>query len=309
VGGGGRFYDAPWASLPYVAGSALAKRASKAKRTVVADYVDEHAPRLTKRLKTIFARMARDVSREAAKQLDRRGLEAQSHGKVASIRLTKDDLVDAVVRELEIEGYDDEIVRAVRPIIEEAFKDAGMYGLTQVGIDVTAETKKNLFTQATDFAEARAAELVGKKIVAGKLVENPNAKWAITETTRDGIRSLVADALKDGSTPRELADSIEESFAFSDARAEMIARTELAFAHVQGNVQGWRESGVVEMKESILGDNHDEDDECDDAADEGPIPLDDDFENGDAGPPYHPNCVCALLPVTKFETDDEETDE
>jgi len=292
VGGRGGFYDVAWTPAPR--DGQLAKR-SKAKRTVVAEYVDKHAPRLTKRLTTIFARIARDVAAAAQKQLEHRGLEAKHTGKlVSSVRLTKDDLVNAVLRELELEGYEDEVIRAVRPLIEEAFRDAGMYGLEQVGVDVTAEAKKNLFETAKAFAEERAAELVGKRVVAGELIDNPDPRWAITETTRDGLRDLVTNAIDQGDSPKELADAIEEAYAFSESRAEMIARTELAYAHVQGNVEAWRESEVVEMKQSILGDNHDDEDECDDAADEGPIALEDDFEMGEFGPPYHPNCVCAV---------------
>lgn len=297
-------YDTHWPSAAIPAG--LYKR-GKARRTVLADYVDEHAPRLAKRLAKVFNRMARDVAAEAERQLERRALhQAKS---LTSVRLTKDDLVDAVLRELEVEGYEDDIVRAVRPLIEEAFKDAGLYGLEQVGVDVTAEQRRSLFEAAKVWAEQRAAELVGKKMVAGKLIDNPDSRWAISETTRDGLRSLITEAIDSGDSPHDLADAIEESFAFSESRAEMISRTEMAFAHVQGNVQGWRESGVVEMKQWILGDNHDDEDECDDAAEEGAIPLEEDFEMGEFGPPAHPNCVCALVPVVAEQAEEDTADE
>ena len=304
IGPGRGFYQAPWASAP--GDTTLAKRA-KAHRTAVAIYVDEHAPRLAARLSKIFARMRRAVAMEVEKQLERRGLLAQAKQKaVTSVTLTKDDLVDAVVRELELEDYDDDIIRAVRPLIEEAFRDAGLYGLEQVGVEVNAETKQNLFDEAKKFAEARAAELVGKRVVGGHLVDNPDPRWAITDTTREGLRALVTAAIESGDSPADLSDAVKDSFEFSESRADMIARTELAHAHVQGNVQGWRETGQVEKKQSILGDNHEEEDECDDAADQGAIALDEEFDSGDFGPPYHPNCVCALIPVLVDEAEAEE---
>jgi len=87
--------------------------------------------------------------------------------------------------------------------------------------------------------------------------------------------------------------------SFSLARAAMIARTELAFAHVSGNVAGWRETGQVDRKRWILGDNHDIDDVCDDAVDAGDVGLDEEFVDGIDFPPAHPNCVCDVLPILK----------
>jgi hypothetical protein len=103
----------------------------------------------------------------------------------------------------------------------------------------------------------------------------------------------------------DLSDAIQEAGAFGEFRADMIARTELAFAHVQGNVEGWRITGEVELKRSILGDLHDIDDECDEAVDAGDIPLEDEFIDGYAFPPYHPNCICDVLPILREGQDGE----
>lgn len=158
---------------------------------------------------------------------------------------------------------------------------------------------------ALDFAQQRAAELVGRRLVSGRLVSNPNARWAITEGTRDTLRGLVERAIADGLGPRELAELIEQSVVFSDYRAEMIARTEVAKANVAGHIGAARISGEVFAKEWLLGSEHDHDDECDDNADDGVLSLDDSFSSGDDGPPAHPNCVCALVFYTADDAEAE----
>ena len=134
--------------------------------------------------------------------------------------------------------------------------------------------------RAIAWADDRAAELVTQ----------------VDDTTRSGIRDLVEQALADGLSNDELADRIGNWTGFDEDRALMIARTETAFADVQGNLAGWKQSGVVEKKQWILG--ADACDECQPLADLGPIPVDEEFPDGGGdGPPLHPNCRCDLVPV------------
>src|SRR5262249_14242493 len=119
------------------------------------------------------------------------------------------------------------------------------------------------------------------------------------------LRKLVVDAITEGMSPDELSSAIEDSGAFSEDRADMIARTELAKANVAGNLQGWRDSGEVTGKSWILGSEHGVDDEWDDNADEGVIKLDEDFGSGDDGPPAHPNCVCDVVAELSDEGEEE----
>jgi len=77
----------------------------------------------------------------------------------------------------------------------------------------------------------------------------------------------------------------------------MIARTETIRADCQGNLAAYKNSGLVSGKKWILGSEHTGDDECNDNAAEGEIPLDQDFSSGDEAPPAHPNCVCDFVPA------------
>ena len=178
-----------------------------------------------------------------------------------------------------------------------AQQDAAKKALTQLGV-----SDKDIFDKVNEDAVAaakeRAASLVGMKIQDGDLVPNPSADMAITESTREGIRNMVTTALTDGDTVDALATKLEDTYVFSDLRAETIARTELARAHVDGTLKAWIGSGVVTGKRSLLGSEHDSDgaeDECDDNEADEVIGLDETFSSGDLGPPYHPNCVCVLV--------------
>ena len=149
---------------------------------------------------------------------------------------------------------------------------------------------------AVKFANQRAAELIGKKLIDGKLVDNPDAKWAITDTTRDGVRALVQQAEEQGQSIQQLAKAVRESALFDKSRAKMIAQTELSFSANNGNLIAWKRSGVVSKKRSVLGSEHMICDQCDANAKAGAIDLDAEFPSGHQCAPYHPLCVCTNAP-------------
>lgn len=143
-----------------------------------------------------------------------------------------------------------------------------------------------------------SAELVGKKWIDGKLVDNPGIEpgtetpWRIDESTRELIRSDVSTALQEGWTNEKLAAVLmdPDQVAFSEYRADMVARTEMADIDIKSNYETWRESGLVKEKYWLL--SSDPCDTCIANYQAGRIGLDDDFPEGD--PPVHPNCSCDI---------------
>jgi hypothetical protein len=129
------------------------------------------------------------------------------------------------------------------------------------------------------------------KWVDGELVENPDAQWAISDTTRDKLNNLVSGAFKKSTPLPDLVSDIQDADIFSASRAEMIARTEVSMAQNQGNLLGWKTSGLVKKIDWVLSSDHDDNSDCNcsDNAENGPYGLDDvpDF-------PDHPNCICNL---------------
>jgi hypothetical protein len=138
----------------------------------------------------------------------------------------------------------------------------------------------------------------------GDLVENPNARWAITDTTRQRLRDLETKAFDEGWTPDDLATAVNELID-DPFRAELIADTDLARAQQEGSMAEWRESGVVEAKTWLLSNDHPFEDDCDDNADAGEIPIDEDFPSGDEAPPAHPRCHCDVAAVVGDGESDE----
>lgn len=201
-----------------------------------------------------------------------------------------DDLLDAV-------GDADWFLLedTLKPAMVEAFKRAGYSEAASVGLDISFD---QIDQMAVEYAEAHAAELVTE----------------ISDSTEEMLRSTVRDALDDGWSQAELADRIEDSFAFSEYRSAMIAQTELAIAHVQGRVASATENGAV-GKQSLLSADHDDalTCSCAEAADAGVIPIEDNFVPDDEDsdfPPYHPNCWCDCVFVYPTDqADDAEDDE
>lgn len=158
---------------------------------------------------------------------------------------------------------------------------------------------------AQEWARARAAELVGKKWNGKEFVDNPNPKWAITESTREVLRGTVSKAIDEGWSPQKLTATIRDDQQFWARRADMISRTELQFAHQNGNLIGWKASGIVAGKQSLCIDGGCE--MCVENAEAGTVGIDENFPSGHDAPPYHPNCFCTLIPVLAEDMTDDES--
>jgi portal protein len=202
-----------------------------------------------------------------------------------------DDVLAAMIAEL----HWDDLHKDAASDLEAAALSGAAIGIGQVNI-----TDDNLISSsqilARDWAAGRAAELVGMKWIDGELVENPSAKWAISDTTRDDLRELVSKAFAEETPIDKLADQVESAGAFSTARAKMIAATEVARAQTMGTVKAWQTSGVVQTvrwSPSALGPC----DICADNADADPVPLGELFPSGSPWPPEHPWCRCGLVAV------------
>lgn len=260
----------------------LEKKKHVATPTAAVEKATAKAIRITKRF---LRSQAPDITAQIQAGLDKLGKADQTD-------------VDRILAELSFAGWT-VFTGDIEPVLKRIAQDGGKVGLLQVGISdegITSQVSK----EAAQFAQDRGAELVGMKWVDGELVANPNAEWTITEGTREKLRSLVSNAIDEGWSAKRLADEVQDSAAFSDERAEMIGRTEIARAHSQGNVTAWKASGVVKKKEWLTAA-----DCCDicDGINGEIVGIDEDFPGGVSAPPLHPRCRCTALPVLKEEED------
>lgn len=189
-------------------------------------------------------------------------------------------------------------VRAVSPTIS-AKAVAGVYEGAAKVQEASVVDPDDVLAPAKIWAKNRAAWLVGMKWEDGKLIENPNAAYRIDASMRDALRSKVSEAIEKGSTSVKLAESIRTHEAFSIARANNIACTEIAEAQEEGNMAYYRASGVVDRKRwSTAGG--DTCPRCVAAQDEGVIPLESAFvATSTQHAPAHGHCRCRTLPVVK----------
>ncbi|MBL0220278.1 MAG: hypothetical protein IPQ07_41215 [Myxococcales bacterium] len=165
----------------------------------------------------------------------------------------------------------DDVMGALKTIYGAAGQDA-VNGISFDFLDPLAEK----------YGQERGAELVGMKNVDGQWVSNPNADWAISQTTRDRTNEMLQEAMSEGWSPQKFAERLEESGLYGDARAEMIARTEVAIAQSKGQIQTMREAGY----DRVYVYDSDYDEEC--AAVDGKVAS---IAWADANPVAHPSCV------------------
>jgi SPP1 gp7 family putative phage head morphogenesis protein len=257
--------------------------------------IDRSRPAIGK-AQTAFKDACNEVFPKVAKSVAKQIVEAMSKVDASEI--------DRILNSIDLEGL---IVLAddFEEIYEELVKDGAREALAQLGVgdDIEALTKQ-VNERAVEWAKDRAAEMVGKRrLPNGELIDNPNASWVIEDSTREMLRSDVARAIEEGWSNDKLAGQIADSYAFSDERAMMIARTETAFADVAGNMIAYKESGLVDKKQWLAA--ADCCDECQDLNGEV-VGIDEPFSDGSDAPPAHPNCRCDFLPI---QTDEQSTDQ
>ena len=141
---------------------------------------------------------------------------------------------------------------------------------------------------AQRYAQRRGAELLQLQ-----------GRQNVVRATRTWVKGLVRQTLAEGQSLNTLIKNLRSGFEFSASRAEMIARTETAFAQTDGSLKSYSSLGH-EGKEWLTAGDERVDDVCSSAEGEGPIPLGSRFNNGFEGPPAHPRCRCSLLPVSEM---------
>ena len=283
----------------------IAKAASEKKKPL--PQIKRDRPALTQafaHLKIIFIHTLNKFGNQVAKQVIAK---RETLGKAANYKhidellddldLDWNEVVDPTASTLTLLAVDaaKQAIAQMSPLVHANPAGQGDEPTAGIGISVDLVNER-----AVEWAKQRAAEMVGKRFDAdGNLADNPNAEWRIDESTRDGLRDLIAQAEEEGWSNDQLSTSIQDAWEFSTERADMIARTETASADMQGNMITYQEAqnqGLVLWKRWVVGDGC-----CDlcQSLDGKTVALDDNFEVDVDDPPLHPNCRCDIVPVVE----------
>ncbi len=212
--------------------------------------------------------------------------------------------VERILRDLEMGSW---VILAgdVEHSLAEIAKDGAAGAAVEMNIDTNAnrDVLNIVNKEALDYAEHRSAGMVGmRRLADGRLVPNPDAKWQITESTREMMRPIILQSINEGWTNDKLASELAAAYAFSDQRAMVIARTETILASNAGAMASYRAAGVQEKEWTTAQDDR-VSEECAANGAQGAIYIDDVFESGDEMPPAHPNCRCVIVPVIRFASE------
>jgi hypothetical protein len=155
--------------------------------------------------------------------------------------------------------------------------------------DATRKAKKELAD------ERDSGTAIRETAMARYLRKNSLSKLTgeFAETTKQRLRDAIADAVESGGTADDIAAAIKKTVpAFSDARAEMIAQTEVNDAYNAGRMATAHETSMQEK--SWSADGTDACDQCQAQITAGWIPIEKPFPGGVMAPCLHEGCDCGV---------------
>lgn len=173
--------------------------------------------------------------------------------------------------------------------------------LQAVAVDGSRQTVARLVAQdlvtaaeahgfdALDHQDPNAIKWAAKH--AGDMITSDGAGGELADATRDMVRQTITAALEDHATDDELATALNDAYAFSPQRAELIARTEVMNALGAGSLSGAKAVGM-EQKDWLLSNDENKCALCIANAAEGWIPIDQAHVSGAMAPTQHPRCQC-----------------
>lgn len=242
----------------------------------------EFAAKRERAIKALFQATLKKAGKKVAKQVAAL-LEAQGVEKADTPEIDLDSLLSDLDLAALLTDEED-----LAELLEEIYSDSGRVALSMFGSQsATRDLVEQVYDRAVIYAAERSAALVG-------VSEGP---LAIEESTRKMLRGTISTGLSKNLSTTAIAKTIQEAYAFSEERAELIAFTEVTAANSEGALQGYREAASlgIEMGKSWLK-LEDACPICDANADAGIIGLDEPFPSGDMAPGAHPHCRCVLVP-------------
>jgi hypothetical protein len=170
-------------------------------------------------------------------------------------------------------------------MFEQVYTSGVKESISDFDLDVSFDDNSDVFHDAAqDYAQQRTADLVTQ----------------LSNSTKNMLRSDLDQYMKDGLTPQQIANKIGDDYAFSDARALCIARTETGFAWNHAGIQTYKTGGSKGVKVY----DGDSDGACADANGQNWS-----FSYAEAHLLEHQNCVRSFGPMPDDEDFDQGSDD
>lgn len=243
----------------------------------------EYAAKRERGIKALFQvtlkKLGKSVAKQVAALLEAKGVEKADQPDID---------IDSVLAELNL-GLLLTDEEDLAEFLKDVYGDSGRVALSMFGSQsATSDLVDEVYDNAVKWSETRAASLLGA---------NPDSPFSIDESTRTMVRGTITKGLADNIGTSAIAKSLQEAYAFSEERAELIAFTEVTSANSEGALEGYHQAAKLGIK---MGKSwlklEDACQICASNAAAGVIELDDPFPSGDMAPGAHPHCRCVLVP-------------
>lgn len=128
----------------------------------------------------------------------------------------------------DVEGWTQTFMVRLQPKLQRQLLEGGKRGLNRINSPISF-----------DLARPEVGDFIGKYVY--------RFSFSVNETTQGALRNIFTEAHETGQTLSEVTTKVEGYFDFSERyRATRIAATETTRSRVAGEVEGWRQSGVVQ---------------------------------------------------------------
>lgn len=220
--------------------------------------------------------------------------------KLRQLQAAEDFSVEVIVDDKAFSGENDAFVGVFFKEVEDSVSTGAAAGQNIYARNIGISSVDEMVQMVS---KERIAYLVGKRLDRdGIIVDNPNAKYRVTDKTRNSVRQSISTSLSLGEDQKAAVERLRKTVA-DPARAELIAQTEAVNGY-QGGMYGYaKAAGAVAKEWQNLGAT----DFCKTNTDAGIIPIDDKFPSGHQQPSAHPRCRCGVRYVWPEELEDRST--
>lgn len=135
-----------------------------------------------------------------------------------------------ILSEYQSESWASEATQLLQDFLVQIYTDAHDKAIGQMGVGF--EVNPTFHLQAEMYAKERTASLVTR----------------LDQSTRKMLKATLRNAMQAGDTPQEIERTLQKNYAFSDSRAETIARTETAFAWNHAGIKTYEGAGAKAVK-------------------------------------------------------------